>query len=431
MRSTGVIRTTHAHGFLRSPFNIGPGDYAVRVVSAVSKEPGVWAGHRTSMARAAEQSSQFEQLLDEHSQVLSLLDGTVALRGLARRIRDACGAHIGLAGPVESDQLLVLRQWNGTCATGLHDLYVPMGLGLGGLAFAELQPVWVHDYCASELITHDFDGAISADGIKTMLAVPMVREGRVYGVVYAAMRELTDFSDRQLDGALNVANSGALALQTATAAKRQRESAVAAERRRVASALHDSVGARLFRIGAELRDLRTLAANEGTPLLDRLVSLEDQLAQTASAFRESVHALDHDEPTGGLAATLSSHCAAFQRRTGTAAQTVEIGTVPDCDPHRTRVLVAAAREALLNVEKHARAHSVLISLIALDAGLTVSVADDGGGWNQENSAGSDLGAGNGVGLRSMTDRVEEVGGTLSVVTNEDGGLTVRIWIPLS
>ncbi|MER7013799.1 GAF domain-containing protein, partial [Saccharopolyspora sp. NPDC000359] len=338
-----------------------------------------------------------------------------------RRVREETGAHIGLAGPVEAEQVLVLRQWNGTWATGLHDLHVRMGLGLGGLAVAERRPVWVSDYCASDLITHDFDVPISADGIKTMLAVPMVRAGRVQGVVYAAMREVSHFGGRQLDAAVNLADTGGLALQTASAARRQREQAAAAERRRIAAELHDSVGARLFHIGAELRDLRT-HAQESSELLDRLASLEDQLAETASAFRDSVHALDHDEPTGGLAAALTRDCAAFQRRTGTTAQAVQIGEVPDCGGHRTRVLLAAAREALLNVEKHAAARSVLISSIALDGGVAISVADDGKGWSEP--------AGNGIGLRTTADRLAELGGTLSVVANEDGGLTVRIWIPL-
>ncbi|MEV0698960.1 GAF domain-containing protein [Saccharopolyspora sp. NPDC050389] len=382
-------------------------------------------GHRAQVERAAEQGVRFEHLLDEHAQVLHLLDDTAALRGLAQRVREECGAHIGLAGPVEADRLLVLRQWNGTCATGLHDLRVPMGLGLGGLSFAELRPVWVDDYCASQLITHDFDGPISADGIKTMLAVPMVRAGKVHGVVYAAMHEVTDFGGRQLDAAVHVANSGGLALQTASTARRQRETAAAAERRRIASELHDSVGARLFRMGAELRDLRTHAEGGSSELLDRLVSLENQLAETASAFRDSVHALDHGEPGGGLAETLSRDCAAFQRRTGTTAQSVEVGAVPDCGPHRTRVLLAAAREALLNVEKHANARSVLISTIALDDGITVSVTDDGSGWSGRGQEG------NGIGLRATADRVGEVGGTLSVVANEDGGLTVRIRVPLT
>ncbi len=356
--------------------------------------------------------------------MLNLLDRTAALRGLAGRVREECGADIGLAGPTESDRLLVLRHWNGTRASGLHDLHVPLGLGLGGRVFAQLTPLWVDDYCASELITHDFDAAISADGIRTMMAVPMLRAGRVYGVLYAAVRDVSGFSDRQVDTAVSVANSGALALDTAMAAERQRETAVAAERRRIASALHDSVGAQLFRIGAELHDLRGLAEGEAPELRERLGSLEDRLAATASAFRESVYALDHDEPVGGLAATLARDCDAFQRRTGVAAQVVEVGAVPECDPQRARVLIAAAREALLNVEKHAHARTVLISLITLDGGIVVSVADDGEGWKL------DSGSGGGIGLSSASARVAEISGEMSAVSNEDGGVTVRVWVPL-
>ncbi|GAB3301925.1 GAF domain-containing protein [Parasphingorhabdus pacifica] len=356
--------------------------------------------------------------------MLNLLDSSTALRGLAELVRDRCGAHIGLAGPAESDRLLVLRQWAGTRATGLHDLHVGMGLGLGGRAFAESKPVWVDDYCASNLITHDFDRPISADGIHSMLAVPMVRGGRIHGVLYAAARDITGFGDRQLDMAVDLADSGALALQTASTAQRQRESATVAERRRIASALHDSVGAQLFRIGAELRDLRNDAAGESSTLLERLTSLETQLSEAASAFRDSVHALDHDEPNGELGAALVSACAAFERRTGITAQAIEVDAVGP-DRHRTRTLLATAREALLNVEKHARARSVLITLLALDGGVALSIVDDGVGWSP------DCAASGGIGLSRMAAQVEELGGVFSVVTNEDGGLTVRAWVPLS
>jgi signal transduction histidine kinase len=72
-------------------------------------------------------------------------------------------------------------------------------------------------------------------------------------------------------------------------------------------------------------------------------------------------------------------------------------------------------------------------------GLAVAVADDGLGWCEaaeqaaatcrsdhavnENSTG--------IGLRAAHDRLARLGGTLSVVGNEDGGITMRAWIPLS
>ncbi len=376
----------------------------------------------------AQRALRFGELLGSHAQVLDLLDRAAALRGLAKRVREECGVHIGLAGLAESEDLLVLRQWDGLWqgdgmpGSTLHDLHVPIGLGLGGRVYERLEPVWVDDYRRSDVITHDFDVPISADDVRSMMAVPMMLDGRTQGVLYAAMREPVGFSDRQLDTALEIAGTGALALQTASAAERQRQNAVSAERRKMASELHDSVGAQLFRMGAELRDLRNSVGGEAADLLARLDSLQDQLAETASTFRESVHALDHDEPPAGrLAAALTRDCAEFGKRTGISAQSVEIGPVADCDAERGRVLLAVAREALLNVEKHSSASSVLISSVALDGGLAVSVADDGDGASVRDS--------DGIGLRSAADRVGSLGGTLSTVVNEDGGLTVRVWMP--
>lgn len=370
--------------------------------------------------------ARFEDLLTEHMHALDLLDRAAALRGLAQEVRERTGAHIGFAGPTEDEDLLVLRHWSGTQATGMHDLHVPLGRGLGGSAFARSMPVWVEDYTLSKSITHDFDVPISDEGIRSMLAVPMIRNGRILGVVYAAMREVVELGDRRLDTVVDLANSGALALETASAAQRQRETAAAGERRRIASWLHDSVGARLFRIGAELRDMRSLLDGSATELTERLQSLERQLAETSSEFRESVYSMDHDETGRGVSGTLSGDCTRFEHRTGIQAQTVEIGTVPECDPERARVLVAAAREALLNVEKHSGARSVLVSVVEWHGGVVVSVADDGHGWPEDGE-----GSHSGIGLSSMTDRIESVGGSLSVVANEDGGLTVRAWVPLS
>ena len=61
----------------------------------------------------AQRALRFGELLGSHAQVLDLLDRAAALRGLAKRVREECGVHIGLAGLAESDDLLVLRQWDG------------------------------------------------------------------------------------------------------------------------------------------------------------------------------------------------------------------------------------------------------------------------------------------------------------------------------
>jgi len=97
-----------------------------------------------------------------------------------------------------------------------------------------------------------------------------------------------------------------------------------------------------------------------------------------------------------------------------------------CAPssRRSSALASAVREALLNVEKHAKADSVLVSLFrSASGGVTVTVYDDGIGPENNSKEGS------GLGIASATDRLGRVGGRLVIGRNDDGGTTVRASVP--
>ena len=90
------------------------------------------------------------------------------------------------------------------------------------------------------------------------------------------------------------------------------------------------------------------------------------------------------------------------------------------------VEVAAYRivsEALTNVARHAGAAACTVTLRLADSELAVQVRDDGAGIAEEVVAG--------VGLRSMRERVDELGGRYEVVCPPQGGTTVRAWLPMS
>lgn len=377
------------------------------------------------------------QLVDEHRDVVALLDRAAVLREASHRIREATGMDLGYAADLDGADLLVIRGWAGATGTGLRNLEVPRGLGLGGKSFELVRPVWVPDYCSAATITHEFDSVIRSENIGAMVAVPFVHDGAVLGVAYAAQRETISIGDETIRRLESVAAPAATALHLAERAGCQTEAALAAERRRIAIALHDSVGAMLFSIGAEVRDLQTdaLAAPE---LLARLRTVETRIAETAAAFRESLAVLDVVTPDQALSATLRGDCEEFNRRTGVLARCVALTAVPDLDSAYCRALVAVVREALLNVEKHARATSVIVSIAATQGGLTVAVADDGLGWDGAPPTGEGplvaphpvSETSSGIGLKSSYERLARLGGALSVVGNEDGGVTVRAWVPL-
>lgn len=75
------------------------------------------------------------------------------------------------------------------------------------------------------------------------------------------------------------------------------------------------------------------------------------------------------------------------------------------------------------MEKHARAHSVVVSVFAASNGVTVRIADDGVGLPPACEAAK------GLGLPTMSERLARVGGQVSICRNEDGGVTVQAWVP--
>ncbi|WP_307849411.1 GAF domain-containing sensor histidine kinase [Qaidamihabitans albus] len=384
------------------------------------------AEQRSARERAVEQCNALDGLLRERDGLLTVLDRVVALHGTARLIRDTVGTDSGFVADLDGPGRAVIRWLSGTRTHELQNLIVPAGQGIGGRVLALGRPVRVSDYVSSPAITHQFDAQVRGEGLGAMLAVPIIsrygeREQTV-AIAYAAMRQAADFGDdavRRLEG---IADKAATALHIAGVAEASREDAVTAERQRMQSALHDSVGALLFSIGVQVRDLHE--AIQDNPALDsRLRRLESDVSAASSALRESLLALAESTPERALPVECAEHTRSFEARCGVPARFVQLAQVPPLDAERTALLIAVVREGLLNVEKHARAFSVVVSLGPCDGGVQAVVADDGTGEPGETWPST------GMGVRTLAERAARLGGRVSLVRDEDGGCTLRAWLP--
>lgn len=90
------------------------------------------------------------------------------------------------------------------------------------------------------------------------------------------------------------------------------------------------------------------------------------------------------------------------------------------------VLLRTAQEALTNVRRHAAAHRVAVALRYGPDGTTLSVTDDGRGFDP---AVLDDSPESGYGLRGMRYRVEDSGGTMTVLSTPGAGTTVEVTLP--
>jgi PAS domain S-box-containing protein len=203
------------------------------------------------------------------------------------------------------------------------------------------------------------------------------------------------------------------------------------ERRRLASELHDSVSQALFSMNLHIRALQlALQQQRGDELgrLDRgLTELRD-LAQSATSemraliFQLRPDALEEDR----LVAAIRKHAAAVAARDGLEVGVHAFEDPLPLNPQAEIELLRVVQEALHNSVKHAHPGRVEIRLTeAADAvrTLVVEVADDGVGFDPGVSRPGHLG------LKTMRERTERLGGQFTVDSTPAGSTTVRLVLP--
>jgi signal transduction histidine kinase len=270
-----------------------------------------------------------------------------------------------------------------------------------------------------------YDGVAGAEvlpaGIGANVSVPIHVEGRLWGVLSASSpgpplpagteERLTRFCE--LAGAA-IANAESRAALTAS---RARIVASADEaRRRLARDVHDGAQQRLVHALLRLKQARAGLADTDSPTAKRLDESLVQVQAANAQLRELAHGiLPAALARGGLRDGVQS----LSRHTPLPVDAeVLVGRLPE--PVETTAYFVIA-EALTNVVKHAGAGRARVRVDTVGDRLEVEVSDDGRG-------GADPAGGSG--LTGLIDRVEAVGGIMSVRSRLGAGTTLSIVLPI-
>lgn len=365
---------------------------------------------------------ELADLQESYEQVAALLDPEAALRRAAELVITQVGLPVALVGERRGEDAIAVRYTSGTRTDALQGVVVPAGKGLGGKVVALRRPAWVDDYPTSTSITHHYDPQVMTEGLHRMIAVPLECAGTFHGVLYGSGRTPGPLGDTAAAAMQRIAAQTAVSLQVAERSRHAAEIAVHEERRRIAIALHDSVGAMLFAIGAGARELA--ASLETLPAVAaRAREIEERAASAAVALRKSLQALHTTPEQTTFCVTLRADANDFAARTGVAARVIELSDPPPLPATHSAALIGCLREALLNVEKHADADSVVVTCGAVDGGVALVVADDGNGCFADSAE-------TGLGLQAVRERLARLGGRLHLIGNDEGGTTLRAWLPL-
>ncbi|MFF4396472.1 response regulator transcription factor [Streptomyces sp. NPDC001480] len=132
--------------------------------------------------------------------------GVVEIRSALARLRRTTGLPVAFGGLVEAGRpQMRISELSGTATVALRSLAVTSGNGLGGKAVALARPCAVTDYSASRQISHEYDVPVAAEGLRSVVAVPVVVRRRVRGVLYGALRSAQPLGDRTLSAAVAAA----------------------------------------------------------------------------------------------------------------------------------------------------------------------------------------------------------------------------------
>ena len=276
---------------------------------------------------------------------------------------------------------------------------------------------------------------IDAAGPRVLVRLPIVYRGRTVGHLALCPRgpheAFSAADERLLADLARQAAPAVEAVRLTADLRRSREALISAreeERRRLRRDLHDELGAALAGSMMKAAAARTLLSTDPA----RAAALLDDLTTDSRGMIDEVRRIAYNlRPPAldevGLVGTLRQHIAAFDEGDPTGRVMRATLDAPDAlPPLPAAVEVAALRialEGLTNAARHSGGSSACVRIEIAGDALVVSVIDDGHGLTNGVHAG--------VGLTSMHERAEELGGTLRVESNAVGGTTVVAQLPLA
>jgi signal transduction histidine kinase len=382
------------------------------------------------MASTHSRAVPYERLLEEQAAlrrvsvlVASGADAGEVFASLSEGAGRVCDAEWAGVCRFDGEAATVIGRWSGD-GGGL----VPLGMRIPLVEGAAVTIVAttgraarIDDYSAARGPLADI---VKALDVQAVVAAPIFVEDRVWGTLSVLsfhrgrmaadteerLREFTDLASlaiASIDARERLLESRARIVRTADA-----------ERRRIERNLHDGAQQHLVAIALLVRRARARlgpADGEAIALLERA---EREFDAALSGLRELARGIHPAVLTEhGLGAAL--HALVGQAGGPLGIRRAPSGRLPDSVEVAVYYTVA---EALANVAKHAQATAAAVSVSSADGRVVVEVADDGIGGAIE---------GAGSGLRGLADRVEALGGALSVESPRDEGTRLRAEIPIA
>lgn len=265
-----------------------------------------------------------------------------------------------------------------------------------------------------------------AIGIVTVMMVPMLLAGKLEGAIAIRFAHRRAFRQEEIDFTKSLANQVVLAMQLTRISADLRDSAVLAERNRMARDIHDTLAQGLTGVIVQLEAAKDAKAHGLQDELDAHLVRAGSLARDSlNEARRSVRAL---RPLAlerhNLCEALSVMLTTMTAGTGVSSRFELHGEPRTLPADWEEGLLHVGQEALTNALRHADASNVTMTVWFDFDAMRLEFADDGRGFDPTRR-------GDGFGLLGMRERIEKMGGQLLVRSAQSEGVTIQIVVPLA
>jgi signal transduction histidine kinase len=413
----------------------------MRVAREITDQLAIAVAHSRLLAETQRRATELATLNNAGQAITSTLDLDAVLKQAlieANAMIEAEGTAILLYDPDHDD--LVFASAASPGAEQMVGMRVPCEGSIAGWAVVNKQPLLVRDVQDDPRF---FSGVDDTTGLTTrsLIAVPLIYLDRMVGVIEAANKARGSFNQHDLELLSALASPTAIAIENARLFEQLRERreqlrqlarqvvvAQEEERQRLSHELHDEAGQMLTALSIQLRltqsDLPAGADELRSRLGEAAGLAEDTLDMLRSIARDlRPPALE----TAGLNSTLEGLCHNFAHwiQLSIHYDGAEVNGLSDA---ANISLYRFLQEALTNIAKHAGATEVWISLDKQEDGISLSVKDDGKGFDP-NGVQFKTGPQQGIGLVGMRERLELLGGRVEIEAAAGQGARLTAYLP--
>lgn len=304
-----------------------------------------------------------------------------------------------------------------------HGLPVSLGGKIDSVNLDDEIVKWVFDKNEPLLISNIQDDVRLPESIRdlgetSLIALPMIFEGQPLGLIVLTRTGLAAYSPDEIARLSAVSDEVATFIQS----NRQRQLSISlAERQRLVRDLHDSVTQRLYALvmlsEATRAGMRAGVTNMPEKVIDRMADNARQALKEMRLFLFQMQPVDFERE--GLVAALRQRLSAVEGRADINAK-LEADENINLPLEKELATYFIVQEALNNVLKHAKAREVSISLNQKKNFFNIEVEDNGVGFDTK------LMDQTGLGLKSMRERAEQIGGKLKIHSSPGGGTRISV-----